>query len=68
MSAGGDGKILIWRLSHSSKNLKLVSGFVVQTDSIPRNLRVSKAKGDSLVGGKYKLSMWAEFDSFKTQL
>ncbi|CAB4030926.1 WD repeat-containing 34-like [Paramuricea clavata] len=50
MSAGGDGKILIWRLSQSSKNLKLLSGFVVQTDSIPRNLRVSKARGDSLVG------------------
>ena len=51
MSAGGDGKILIWRLSQSSKHLKLVSGFVVQTDNIPRNIRVSKARGDSLVGG-----------------
>ena len=51
MSAGGDGKILIWRLSQSSKHLKLLSGFIVQTDNIPRNLRVSKARGDSLVGG-----------------
>lgn len=51
MSAGGDGKILIWRLSQSSKHLKLLTGFVVQTDNIPRNLRVSKARGDSMVGG-----------------
>lgn len=51
MSAGGDGKILIWWLSQSSKHLKLVSGFLVQTDNIPRNIRVSKARGDSMVGG-----------------
>lgn len=50
MSAGGDGKILIWRLSLASKKLKLLSLFVVQTDNIPRSLRVSKARGDSMVG------------------
>lgn len=50
MSAGGDGKILLWRLSLSSKHLKLLSAFVVQTDNIPRSLRVSKARGDSMVG------------------
>lgn len=50
MSAGGDGKILLWRLNLANKKLKLLSGFVVQTENIPRSLRVSKARADSMVG------------------
>lgn len=61
MSAGGDGKILVWRLSQSSKNLKLLSGFVIQTDNIPRSLRVSKARGGSVVGGESR-GLWINND------
>ncbi|XP_046849052.1 cytoplasmic dynein 2 intermediate chain 2-like [Xenia sp. Carnegie-2017] len=50
ISAGADGKILIWRLSQSSKSLKLLRAYVFQTDNIPRNFRVSKARDDSMVG------------------
>ena len=68
MSAGGDGKILIWRLSQSSKSLKLLSAFVVPTDSIPRSLRVSKARGDSMIGGEFLQWYYRELKILRREL
>ena len=51
LSISGDGKLLIWQLSPGSHDLKLVSGFILQTESVPRSMRLSKARGDAEMGG-----------------
>ena len=51
LSISGDGKILVWQMSPGSHDLKLVSGFLLQTDSVPRSMRLSKARGDTEMGG-----------------
>lgn len=50
LSISGDGKLLIWQLSPGSHDLKLVSGFILQTESVPRSMRLSKARGDAEMG------------------
>lgn len=51
LSISGDGKVLVWQMSPGSRDLKLVSGFLLQTDSVPRSIRLSKARGDTEMGG-----------------
>ena len=55
ISISGDGKVLVWQMSPGSRDLKLVSGFILQTDSIPRSMRLSKARGDAEIGGMLHL-------------
>lgn len=50
LSISGDGKVLVWQMSPRSHDLKLVSGFLLQTDSVPRSIRLSKARGDTEMG------------------
>ncbi|KAK2572367.1 Cytoplasmic dynein 2 intermediate chain 2, partial [Acropora cervicornis] len=50
ISISGDGKVLVWQMSPGSRDLKLVSGFILQTDSVPRSMRLSKARGDAEIG------------------
>ena len=50
-SLGNDGKILIWELKRDSNVLQLVKGFRLLTESVPRNYRISKAKGTDEMGG-----------------
>lgn len=50
LSISGDGKVLVWQMSPGSRDLKLVSGFLLQTDSVPRSIRLSKARGDTEMG------------------
>ena len=38
-------------MSPGSHDLKLVSGFILQTESVPRSMRLSKARGDTEIGG-----------------
>ena len=52
LSVGTDGKVLIWDYVEKSKELRLVQGYSFLTESIPRSLRISKAKGDTAIGGK----------------
>ena len=54
LSISGDGKVLVWQMSPGSHDLKLVSGFLLQTDSVPRSMRLSKARGDAEMGGNVK--------------
>lgn len=51
LSISGDGKLLVWQMSSGSRDLKLVSGFILQTESVPRSMRLSKARGDAEMGG-----------------
>ncbi|XP_068709025.1 cytoplasmic dynein 2 intermediate chain 2-like [Montipora foliosa] len=50
LSISGDGKVLIWQMSTGSHDLKLVSGYILQTESVPRSIRLSKARGDAEIG------------------
>eukprot|EP00731_Ephydatia_muelleri_P020500 Em0013g227a len=49
LSLGNDGKVLLWKWV--AAELQLVNGFRLLTESVPRSLRVSKAKGDDPMGG-----------------
>lgn len=51
LSLGNDGKVLIWELVSNQKELKLQRGLRLLTESVPRSIRVSKAKGDAEIGG-----------------
>ena len=49
--------MLVWQMTPGSHDLKLVSGFILQTESVPRSMRLSKARGDAEMGGnKYRIS------------
>ena len=45
--------MLVWQMTPGSHDLKLVSGFILHTESVPRSMRLSKARGDAEMGGKY---------------
>ncbi|XP_041098659.1 WD repeat-containing protein 34 [Polyodon spathula] len=49
LSAGADGRILVWQLD-SEGQLTLSDGFALVTQQIPRNVQLSKARGDCLLG------------------
>ena len=51
--------MLVWQMSPGSRDLKLVSGFILQTDSVPRSMRLSKARGDAEIGGMLHLRTFA---------
>ena len=51
LSIGTDGKVLVWDYLEAHKELKLLRGYSFLTSSIPRSLRISKAKGDAAIGG-----------------
>ena len=61
LSISGDGKVLVWQMSAGSHDLKLVSGFLLQTDSVPRSLRLSKARGDAEIGGDFSCLFHLQF-------
>lgn len=51
MSLGNDGKVFVWELVSGRKELTIIKGFRLLTESIPRSVRISKAKGNTAVGG-----------------
>lgn len=53
LSLGNDGKVLVWELVSGHKELKVVKGLRLLTESVPRSIRVSKAKGNVEIGGMY---------------
>ena len=53
-SLGNDCKVLIWELLSGQKELRLLKGFRLLTESVPRSLRVGKAKGGGEVGGRWR--------------
>lgn len=52
LSLGNDGKVLVWELVSGRKELKVVRGLRLLTESVPRSIRISKAKGDAEIGGE----------------
>lgn len=50
--------MLIWELLSGQKELRLLKGFRLLTESVPRSLRVGKAKGGGEVGGRWR--MWED--------
>lgn len=54
LSLGNDGKILVWELVSGHKELKVVRGLRLLTESVPRSIRISKAKGDAEIGGEFR--------------
>ena len=52
MSLGNDGKIFILELVSGQKELKPLRALRLLTGSVPRSVRISKAKGDSEMGGE----------------
>lgn len=53
LSLGNDGKVLVWELVPGRKELKTVRGLRLLTESVPRSIRISKAKGDTEIGGEF---------------
>ena len=53
LSLGNEGKVLIWECQPGQKELKLLKGFRLLTENVPRSLRVGKAKSGGQVGGKW---------------
>lgn len=71
LSIGTDGKVLIWDYLEARRELKLLRGFSFLTESIPRSLRISKAKGDAAIGGTYRNSYYTIYSGtplFRTPL
>ena len=54
LSLGNEGKVLIWECQPGQKELKLLKGFRLLTENVPRSLRVGRAKSGGQVGGKWK--------------
>ncbi|ESO90367.1 hypothetical protein LOTGIDRAFT_233855 [Lottia gigantea] len=50
MSVGADGKILIWTMSKKKPKLKLVDGFVLMNQSLPRSMKVRGVRADKEIG------------------
>jgi len=50
ISVSGDGKVLIWKVDLKRGKLKLSSGFVVMSQSLPRSMKVRGVKGTKEVG------------------
>ena len=46
--------MLIWELLSGQKELRLLKGFRLLTENVPRSLRVGKAKGGGEVGGRLR--------------
>ncbi|ELT93583.1 hypothetical protein CAPTEDRAFT_134662, partial [Capitella teleta] len=49
VSVSSDGRILTWKVHASKQKLKLINGFVLLTDSLPRHLRV-RSRGNQEMG------------------
>jgi len=50
VSVSGDGKVLVWKVDLKKGKLKLSSGFVVMSQSLPRAMKVRGVRGDKEVG------------------
>ncbi|KAL8562746.1 hypothetical protein ACOMHN_022621 [Nucella lapillus] len=50
ISIGGDGKILVWKVDPKRFRLKLLDGFVVMAQSLPRSMKVRGVRGDKEIG------------------
>lgn len=57
LSLGNDGLILVWELVPDQRQLRLVRGLRLLTGSIPRSIRISKAKGNVEIGGGLKCTL-----------
>ena len=53
LSLGNDGKVLIWELVGGQRELRLLQGLQLLTESVPRGVRISRAKGDAEIGGEW---------------
>ncbi len=51
LSLGNDGKVLVWTWEGNG-GVRVVRACRLLTESIPRSIRVSKAKGSTEVGGE----------------
>jgi WD40 repeat protein len=51
LSLGSDGLLLVWRCPRQGSQLTPVLGYRLLAESVPRNLRVGRARGDSVMGG-----------------
>ena len=51
LTLGSDGLLLVWRWAKQSRQLALVSGYRLTAESVPRNFRAGRARGDTLIGG-----------------
>lgn len=54
LSLGNDGKILVWELVSGQKELKAVKALRLLTESVPRSIRISRAKGGAEIGGEWE--------------
>lgn len=54
LSLGNEGKVLIWECQPGQRELKLLKGFRLLTENVPRSLRVGRAKSGGQVGGKWR--------------
>ena len=52
LSLGNDGKLLMWEVVSGQRELRPVKAMRLLTESVPRSIRISKAKGDVGIGGK----------------
>lgn len=50
VSIGSDGKILVWKVDPKKGKLKLITGFVVMAQSLPRSMKVRGVRGDKEIG------------------
>ncbi|XP_013407902.1 WD repeat-containing protein 34 [Lingula anatina] len=50
VSISSDGKILVWQIFPHQQALRLIDGFVLLTESLPRNFRPKGQRGDQEVG------------------
>ena len=57
LSLGNEGKVLIWECQPRQRELKLLKGFRLLTENVPRSLRVGRAKSGGQVGGKWRGSI-----------
>ncbi|XP_019635654.1 PREDICTED: WD repeat-containing protein 34-like isoform X5 [Branchiostoma belcheri] len=50
VSISGDGKILVWQASPQSKEIKLLDGFLLLAESMPRSMRKGRLRPDAEMG------------------
>jgi WD40 repeat protein len=51
LTLGSDGLLLVWRWVKQSRQLAPVSGYKLTAESVPRNFRAGRARGDTPIGG-----------------
>ena len=49
---GNDGLILVWELASEQRELRVMKVFKLLTGSVPRGIRISRAKENVEIGGE----------------